>query len=209
MKFIPLPIFTLAAVSLISFATSLHADDWKTNDGKVYHEVKVLSSQPDSVTILHHDGGASIPLANLPADLQQKFHYDPTKAKAAAKARAREDVENRKRLQAEMNEASDMNQAGPEPTSDVPTGPLPAEPSKSNASDSTDLFKPALAPDPSDPSHHTMDDLTSSLTLRRDLWDPAYHTAAHLTYVIRSSGLGPDPGDPNHHTISEITAGGL
>ena len=86
----------LSAVFLAGSFLSLRAEDWKTNDGKVYQDVKVVRSEPDAVTILHHDGGGRIPLANLPPDLQKRFHYDPAKAKAAADARARDDAENGK-----------------------------------------------------------------------------------------------------------------
>jgi hypothetical protein len=194
----PFLLLALAVAALITPA--LRADDWKTNDGKVYQDVKVLNSQPDSVTILHHDGGATIPLANLPKPIQDQFHYDPAKAKAVADARAKTDAENRHALQAEMNQASDMNQAGPTPTDEAPTSDTPTGPI---APISTS------APSDLDVTHYTMDDLASGLTLRRNLSDPDYHTTAHLTYMIRTEGLGPDRSDPNHHSISEIADGGL
>ena len=84
----------------------LHAEDWKTTDGTVYQDVKVIKVEDDAVTILYEDGGARIPLAKLPPDLQKKFSYDPVKAKAAADARAKADAENAKNLQAEKDLAA-------------------------------------------------------------------------------------------------------
>jgi hypothetical protein len=84
----------------------LHAEDWKTTDGTVYQDVKVIKVEDDAVTILYEDGGARIPLTKLPPDLQKKFSYDPVKAKAAADARAKADAESAKNLQAERDLAA-------------------------------------------------------------------------------------------------------
>ena len=84
----------------------LHAEDWKTTDGTIYQDVKVIKVEDDAVTILYEDGGARIPLAKLPPDLQKKFSYDPVKAKAAADARAKADAESAKNLQAEKDLAA-------------------------------------------------------------------------------------------------------
>jgi hypothetical protein len=214
----------LAAALLTSFATSLRAEDWKTTDGKVYQDVKVVESNPDAVTILHKDGGALVPLANLPPDLQKRFNYDPAKAKAAADARVNDDAANAQALQAEMNLASQQRQAGSEAQDTAAAGTAPSTnhaggiaSTPAASSDAThhsinDLASSAqsLKSDPSDATHHSIDDLSAStLTLRRDLYDPTYHTTAHLTYVINSQGLGPDPSDPNHHSMSEISDSGL
>ena len=66
--------------------------------------------EDDAITILYKDGGALIPIMKLPPKLQQKFDYDPVKAKIAADARAKEDVENAKKLQAEIELATKMKQ---------------------------------------------------------------------------------------------------
>jgi hypothetical protein len=192
--------FLLAAVTLILSATSLRAEDWKTADGKVYQDVKVIESEADTVTILHHDGGALVPLANLPPDIQKRFNYDPVKAKVAADARAKDDAENAKALQAEMDQASQMRQAGPElQETNTP---------ETNSSPADDGDALSTAPASGDANHHSMDELAASAdSLRRDLCDPTYHTMAHLVFTIHS--LGPDPSDPNHHSMSEIADSGL
>ncbi len=73
--------------------------------GRVYRDVKVLRSEPDAVTILYRDGGALIPLANLPPDVQKRFHYDPVGAEAAAQARAQVETQNAAALRAEKEMA--------------------------------------------------------------------------------------------------------
>jgi hypothetical protein len=212
----------LAAALLTASAASLRADDWKTTDGKVYQDVKVIESAPDAVTILHKDGGALVLLANLPPDIQKRFNYDPAKAKAAADARAQDDAANAKALQAEMNQASQMRQAGAETqdtgASETDSSPahdadaLATTPASGDAShhsvDELASSAHSLKSDPSDATHHSIDELSASAdSLRRDLSDPAYHTMLHLAASIHS--LGPDPSDPNHHSISEIADSGL
>jgi hypothetical protein len=89
------------ALVMALMALPLHAEDWKTTDGKVYQDVKVIKVEDDAVTVLFSDGGARIPLIKLPPDLQKRFSYDPVKAKAAADARAKADAENAANLDAE------------------------------------------------------------------------------------------------------------
>ncbi|HEV3272588.1 MAG TPA: hypothetical protein VGZ93_10450 [Candidatus Methylacidiphilales bacterium] len=180
--------FLLAAALLASSAMSLRAEDWKTTDGKVYQDVTVVDSAPDAVTILHQDGGALVPLANLPPDIQKRFNYDPVKARAAAAARARDDAANALALQAEMDLASQMRQAGTDPS--TVTGAN--APSTTTASSNT---------------HHSIDDLASSMhSLKRDLSEPGYHTMAHLAAAMRSMSA---PADPTHHSMSAIADSGL
>jgi len=59
-----------------------YGEDWTTTDGKIYKAVKVIKSDAASVTILDSDGGASVPLANLPPDLQKRFNYNASQAAA-------------------------------------------------------------------------------------------------------------------------------
>jgi hypothetical protein len=66
------------------------AADWTTTDGKTYKNVKVIKQDETSVTILDDDGGAVVPLVNLPNDLQKKFNYDPAKIQAEQKQKTDE-----------------------------------------------------------------------------------------------------------------------
>ncbi len=106
-----LVLFFAFSLALFCCLDPLPAEDWTTIDGKVYSNVKVLKAEPDAVTIIYRDGGALIPLANLPADLQQRFHYDPVAAKAAMETRAKGDAASAQALQAEMTEAAKIKAA--------------------------------------------------------------------------------------------------
>ena len=61
--------------------------------------------EDDAITIIYKDGGALVPIFKLPPALQERYDYDPVKAKAAAEARAKSDTENAKLLQAEIEAA--------------------------------------------------------------------------------------------------------
>jgi hypothetical protein len=76
---------TIILVTLSGFAAK--SADWITTDGKTYKNVKILKHDASTVTILDADGGASVPLEKLPGDLQKKFQYDLTKARAEVAAR--------------------------------------------------------------------------------------------------------------------------
>jgi hypothetical protein len=90
---------------LIPFALTVlpvSGEDWTTTDGKSYKSVTVVKVEADAVTILDSDGGALVPLQSLPSDLQKRFHYDPTKAKAAAQARKSDDIRSEQAMDKEV-----------------------------------------------------------------------------------------------------------
>jgi hypothetical protein len=99
-------IFLTVVLALCS--TNGFAEDWTTTDGTKYQNVQVIRVEDDAVTILYKDGGALIFLYKLPPSLQERFDYDPVKAKAAMEARAKADAENAKELQAEIELADKL-----------------------------------------------------------------------------------------------------
>jgi len=156
-------ILSLIGLFIFLFGTSLRAEDWTTTDGKVYQEVSVIKVAPDAVTILHHDGGALVPLANLPPDIQERFHYDPAKAQAAIDARTALEAENALLLQAEQMANAALA---------AKNGKIEADETNSNPSSNSNLkvthfsmdnlaFSAGhqLFPNPADPTHHSMDSL--------------------------------------------------
>jgi len=95
----------LLALVLASVALPAFAEDWQTTDGTRYENVRVIRVEDDAVTIIYKNGGALVFLYKLPPALQQKFDYDPVKAKIAAEKRAKEDAENAAQLQKEIEQA--------------------------------------------------------------------------------------------------------
>lgn len=82
----------LLALTLVCTSTIASAQEsatfpvLKTTDGKEYKTVTVTRVDPDSLKIEHEDGAASVPLANLPEDLQKRFNFDPHRAAAFTNA---------------------------------------------------------------------------------------------------------------------------
>ena len=87
----------LLILLLALIASPVVAEDWTTTDGTKYQNVRVIRVEDDAVTIIYKDGGALVFLYKLPPALQQKFDYDPVKAKIAAEKRSKEDAEKRRR----------------------------------------------------------------------------------------------------------------
>jgi hypothetical protein len=104
----PIKTFLLVTVASGICLSVAQAEDWKTTDGMVYKDVKVIRVEDDAITIMYRDGGALVPLQKLPAPIQKQFSYDPVKAKIAAEARQKEDAENNAALQREIDEAATM-----------------------------------------------------------------------------------------------------
>jgi len=99
----------LAMAALLAVSSlNLMAEDWTTSDGIKYQDVKVVRVEDDAVTILYKDGGALVFLNKLPPALQDRFDYDPQKAKIAAEVRSKADQENAKALQAEIEKADQL-----------------------------------------------------------------------------------------------------
>ena len=96
----------LLTVALLLFSSHVFAEDWTTTDGVKYQNVRVVRVEDDAITIIYKDGGALVPLNKLPSPLQEKFNYDPVKAKVAAAARTKADSDNAKQLQAEIDLAN-------------------------------------------------------------------------------------------------------
>jgi hypothetical protein len=92
---------------------SAFADDTNltlTVDGITYSNVTFGTVTPASVKLRHSTGIASIPLEKLPADLQQRFGYDPQKAAAQ---RALEQTAQRMRIQRDAESAAKRAEAAP------------------------------------------------------------------------------------------------
>jgi hypothetical protein len=81
-------IFLLGVCFLLLSTIGVFADErfetLTTKTGKVYTSVRVTGVTPQSIIIVHKQGISTIALADLPAELQRKFDYDPTKAAAHA-----------------------------------------------------------------------------------------------------------------------------
>jgi hypothetical protein len=95
----------ILTVLLVLTASFMRAEDWVTTDGKTYRNAKALSHDAGYVTIMYADGGARVPLATLPPDLQKRFGYAPAQAAAVVAATTAADKRDHAALSAEDQSA--------------------------------------------------------------------------------------------------------
>ena len=70
----------MLAVSFFVHPLCAQTDSTLTVDEMIYTNAVFGTVTPYAVTVKHSTGVASVPLERLPADLQQRFGYDPQKA---------------------------------------------------------------------------------------------------------------------------------
>ena len=75
-------------ILLILFASVVFADDFKTVNGKEYKNATVTGVEADGVMVKTKGGISKVYFAELPTDVQERFHYDPQKAAAASAGQA-------------------------------------------------------------------------------------------------------------------------
>jgi hypothetical protein len=69
-------------ILLILFASVVFADDFKTMDGKEYKDATVTRVEPDGIVVKTKSAISKLYFAELPKEVQQRFHYDPQTATA-------------------------------------------------------------------------------------------------------------------------------
>ena len=119
------------AFALALYSTSAFAEDWTTTDGTKYQNVRIIRVEDDAVTILYKDGGALIFLFKLPPALQQRFDYDPVKAKAAMED-AKQSAKGTARPKEDKAKDKPATPEAPASGGDTKPAPPPPPPAPSN-----------------------------------------------------------------------------
>ena len=101
---------TLVALLFGAILTFAQAEDIKTVTGKEYKNVKISRAEPDGLVIIASYGIIKISFEELPADLQQKYHYDPV-ASAQFRQRLDDAATKRARQIAEVEKQKQLEQA--------------------------------------------------------------------------------------------------
>lgn len=83
----------LLTLGVMHAAVPLTFPTLTTTKGVTYQNVKVSRYDAVEVRFTHANGAASVPLADLPPDLQQTFGYDPRKASAVMDGKHEERVQ--------------------------------------------------------------------------------------------------------------------
>ena len=65
---------------ILSFASLGFSDDFKTVNGKEYKDANVTRVEPDGIVVKTKSGVTKVYFAELPKEVQERFHYDSEKA---------------------------------------------------------------------------------------------------------------------------------
>jgi thiol-disulfide isomerase/thioredoxin len=65
---------------ILCFAPIALADDFKAIDGKEYKNVTVSRVEPDGIVLISKSGISKVYFAELPKEVQERFHYDVANA---------------------------------------------------------------------------------------------------------------------------------
>ena len=67
--------FPTFVILIVCFASIVLADDFKTINGKEYKNVTVSRVEPDGIVLKTKSGITKVFFAELPKDVQERFHY--------------------------------------------------------------------------------------------------------------------------------------
>jgi chromosome segregation ATPase len=69
---------------ILSLASAALGEDFKTVNGKEYKDATVTRVEPDGIVLKTKSGVTKVYFAELPKEVQERFHYDSEKASAYA-----------------------------------------------------------------------------------------------------------------------------
>jgi chromosome segregation ATPase len=75
-------IIRVLTVFILCFTSSGFADDFTTVNGKEYKDATVTRVDPDGIVVRTKSGMTKVYFAELPKEVQERFHYDLQKAAA-------------------------------------------------------------------------------------------------------------------------------
>jgi hypothetical protein len=70
------------AFLILSFASGAFSEDFKTVNGKEYKDAAITRVEPDGIVVKTKSGITKVYFAELPKEVQERFHYDRQKASA-------------------------------------------------------------------------------------------------------------------------------
>jgi len=70
------------AFLILSLTSAAFAEDLKTVNGKEYKDAAITRVEPDGIVVKTKSGITKIYFAELPKEVQERFHYEPQKASA-------------------------------------------------------------------------------------------------------------------------------
>jgi hypothetical protein len=171
------------------FGSLASADDLVTRTGEVHHDYQVVSYDAGFLTIMDSDGGARIPLADLPPGLQRQYHYDPV---VAAQTVAQFNAQNRQEKQAvEQAETAPGGASGP-----VVADTASAAPPSPSATPSSQVLAPVPPATPAD--------VTAPVASTSTSFDPGFDPMSPDAPVLESKPQDDDtPADSQQDSYTD------
>ena len=71
---------TIVTFLILCFASAALSEDFKTVNGKEYKDATVTRVEPDGIVVKTKSGVTKVYFAELPKEVQERFHYDSEKA---------------------------------------------------------------------------------------------------------------------------------
>jgi hypothetical protein len=99
----------LLTVLILSFASAAFSDDFKTVNGKEYRDASVTRVEPDGIVIKTKSGITKVYFAELPKEVQERFHYDQQKASEYSAERAANYTAYQKQQEEAQREREDVS----------------------------------------------------------------------------------------------------
>ena len=62
---------------ILSFTATAFSEDFKTVNGKEYKDATITRVEPDGIVVKTKSGMSKVYFAELPKEVQERFHYDP------------------------------------------------------------------------------------------------------------------------------------
>ena len=67
---------------ILSFTAAAFSEDFKTVNGKEFKNATITRVEPDGIVVKTKSGMSKVYFAELPKEVQERFHYDPQSATA-------------------------------------------------------------------------------------------------------------------------------
>ena len=65
---------------ILLFTAAAFSDDFRTVNGKEFKDATITRVEPDGIVVKTKSGMSKVYFAELPKEVQERFHYDPQKA---------------------------------------------------------------------------------------------------------------------------------
>ena len=72
----------VVTILILSFAAAAFSEDFKTVNGKEYKDATITRIEPDGIVVRTKSGITKVYFAELPKQVQERFHYDQQRASA-------------------------------------------------------------------------------------------------------------------------------